>query len=663
MTVTSEAPSRTTIDDSSTKAATATRDEWQPARRPRRLAGALLAAGACYLAASVAVWSHVWFGHPSSTSTCGCGDSSLFTWFLAWPAHAIAHGLDPWYTASLGHPSGVNLLANTSVLAVGTVLAPVTWLFGPIVTLNVALTLAPFLSALAMFVLVRRWVRWAPAAFVAGLLYGFSPFVLVSLVDAHLMLGMAFVPPLVVACLDELLFRHPERPAAVGALLGVLLVLQFFLGTELLALTAVVVGCGLVVLGVSAAARRRRPDPVGTRRAATGLAVGGVVACCLLALPAWFALAGPAHFSGLVWPGARLASAGTTEGAFFLPSPPLSTGFFGPVMARVIGGTQGPVLSFQYLGIGAVLVAAVGLILWRRDRRLRFFGAMAVVTAVLSLGAKAGQPLPWHAFASLPLLQNVTPSRFVLFTVLAVAAMLGIVVDHCHDAVVARGRRWRAPALVAGAAVAAVALVPVGTYVGRSLPIATQPVVVPTWFRTVSPHVAADQVVLVLPAPFAITQSAMTWQALDGMQYSMVGQGGPGGVLARAGADGPGQAAIVDTTFHFGPVPRLAAQDVVSVRAALRAWGTTMIVVPDQPALPDYERIRSVPVAAALLTAATGVRPSHEADAWVWTGVQRRLPVADMTTAQLQACTDGLAPWGAGAVEHAVGCVSLVLGA
>ena len=115
------------------------------------------------------------------------------------------------YSTAMHYPGGVNLLANTSVVAIGLLLAPVTWLFGPIATLNVALTLAPALSALSMYVLLRRWVAWAPAAFVGGLLYGFSPFILVTLTDAHLMLGMAVVPPLVVACLDELLFRQRRQ--------------------------------------------------------------------------------------------------------------------------------------------------------------------------------------------------------------------------------------------------------------------------------------------------------------------------------------------------------------------------------------------------------------------------------------------------------------------
>ncbi len=120
------------------------------------------------------VWSSAW-RHPTSTTTCGCGDTSLFTWFLEWPAYAISHGLNPFYSTAMHVPVGVNLLANTSVVAIGVLLAPVTWLFGPVATLNVALTLAPALSALSMFVLLRRWVTWTPAAFVGGLLYGFSP--------------------------------------------------------------------------------------------------------------------------------------------------------------------------------------------------------------------------------------------------------------------------------------------------------------------------------------------------------------------------------------------------------------------------------------------------------------------------------------------------------
>ncbi len=80
---------------------------------PAHQAHPLLLASAAYLMLSLIVFSSVWARHPTSTTTCGCGDSSLFTWFLEWPAYAIPHGLNPLYSTAMFHPSGVNLPANT----------------------------------------------------------------------------------------------------------------------------------------------------------------------------------------------------------------------------------------------------------------------------------------------------------------------------------------------------------------------------------------------------------------------------------------------------------------------------------------------------------------------------------------------------------------------
>ena len=207
----------------------------------RRVRGwrSLVAGGIGYLALSVGLWWNVWSTHPTSVTTCGCGDTSLFTWFLEWPAYAMSHGTNPLYSTHLFHPGGINLLSNTAEVGLGIVLAPVTWLFGPIATLNVALTLSPALSAFAMYVLLRRWVSWAPAAFLGGLLYGFSPFVLVSLTDAHLMLGMAAMPPLLVLFLDELFVRQRWRPWVTGLAIGAVALVQFTLGTEVLVITGI----------------------------------------------------------------------------------------------------------------------------------------------------------------------------------------------------------------------------------------------------------------------------------------------------------------------------------------------------------------------------------------------------------------------------------------
>ncbi len=332
------------------------------------------------------------------------------------------------YSTAMHYPGGVNLLANTSVVAIGLLLAPVTWLFGPIASLNVALTLAPTLSAVSMYVLLRRWVTWAPAAFVGGLLYGFSPFILVTLTDAHLMLGMAVVPPLVVACLDELLFRQRRKPVPTGVVLGLLLTVQFFIGTEVLVITVLMGVVGVVLIVAYSAWRRPSELRAHAGYAATGLSAGAAVALLLLVIPAWYALSGPSHFGSSVWPGliGRIArKQRTVPNYFFFRWSPLNSAV-ATAHDRIVGGYQGPVLSYQYFGTWMAVVVVGGTAAWWRDRRLWLFGAVAAVSAVLSLGSRAGEWLPWKSLQNLPILENVVPYRFVLITYLAVAVMLAL---------------------------------------------------------------------------------------------------------------------------------------------------------------------------------------------------------------------------------------------
>ncbi len=78
------------------------------------------------------LWWSVWSSHPPVTTTCGCGDAARFLWFFEWPAFALTHGHCLSTRSALFHPAGINLLNDTSVLALGVVLTPVTWLFGPV---------------------------------------------------------------------------------------------------------------------------------------------------------------------------------------------------------------------------------------------------------------------------------------------------------------------------------------------------------------------------------------------------------------------------------------------------------------------------------------------------------------------------------------------------
>jgi hypothetical protein len=536
----------------------------------------------------------------------------------------------------------------------------------------VALTLSPFLSALAMYALLRRWVSWAPAAFVGGLLYGFSPFVLLSLTDGHLMLGTAFVPPLLVACLDEALVRQRQRPVVIGLVIGLLVTVQFFIGSEVLAIVAIALAIGIVLVLLYGL---RHPDLVRPRVGHAVVAVGtaAITSIVLLAYPVWFAFRGPAHLSGPIWGPHSVISYGGNQlkGYLLPPSPdPAAT-----ALAHHFGGYQAPVLSGQYFGIGLVVVLIAGVVLWRRDRRLWLFGLVGAVCVPLSIGLEFHRWTPWRLFVHLPMMNNVIPARFVIVTYLAAAVMLGVIVDHVY----ADARRWRnaRPAgptvgtqpgmrsmssgfvgAMAGAVVAAVALVPIASYYTDYLPLTATPVVLPTWFRTIAPHLDSGQVVLAFPVPFAFKQSAMTWQAVDRMQYSMVGGGGPQSLIARAGKEQTGQTYIGNISISDSDTPQpITPEEIAAVRDALDGWGVTTVVVPDQSGLPVYERVHLVRSIAVLMTAATGQRPVRQSGAWVWTGVQQAGPAVLSSATRLAQCSAGPVGGTPASIERSTQCV------
>ena len=640
----------------------------------------VLVAGCAYLLLSVLLWWNVWSTHPTSVTTCACGDSSEFTWFLAWPAYAISHGLSPFYSTAMGYPHGVNLLANASDMVTGVLGAPITWIFGPIATFNVALTLGPVASALAMFVLLRRWVTWAPAAFVGGLFYGFSTAILISATAGFAMISTEVVPPLIVLCLDELLIRQRRRPVATGIVLGLLVTLQFFIYSEVLLITAIMAAVGVVLIVAYAALTRPEVLRARVRNAVVGVASGAVTALVLLAYPVWYAVAGPAHISGLIWPGSYFAALRnqSVELKDLLVPLPAASGVHANAVLHLGSSYQGPLISFQYFGIGLLIVVVGGCIAWRWDRRLWLFGAIGLVSIVFSLGATKPY-LPWEVFKHLPLFDNVDAAHFVLITYLAVAVMLGLIVEHTYASVSGRprtargahgqpGSGWwsrmpRASGAVAAVVVALVALVPPAVYLAQTVPFTTRPVVLPNWFRTVAPRPgrppgAPDhgRAVPVEGQPDDLAGGQP--DALFDGQRRRAGRHPP---ASRGGA--PRSHRHLRCNFSPGRLPPTelhwlaSTNNIAAVRRALREWGVTMVVIPDQPSLPGYDQIPSVTLPAALITAATGKPPIHQADAWVWTGVNHLPPTPIPSTHRISVCIVREGTHGVEAVGTATRCV------
>ena len=161
------------------------------------------------------VWARVWFGWPPGRyghlRVRGPGPDHLVA-----PVGAVRPGprARPVLLDSLFAPDGINLVDNTSSLLPALLLSPVTVLFGPVVSFNVAVTVAPALNAWCAYAAIRPVHRPAAPAFAGGLLYGFWPFVLTSSFVGHLQFAVLFFPPLLFLVLYEIAGRDgPGRTA------------------------------------------------------------------------------------------------------------------------------------------------------------------------------------------------------------------------------------------------------------------------------------------------------------------------------------------------------------------------------------------------------------------------------------------------------------------
>ncbi|MCU1489916.1 MAG: hypothetical protein JWM85_1321 [Acidimicrobiaceae bacterium] len=506
---------------------------------------ALLAYAAIGLIANGSTWP----GDAARIADCACGgkeDPAQTAWFLAWTPYALFHGHNPWLTGWIDLPAGANLAQNTSMPLLGLITSPLTLLVSPVASENLLRWLAFPLSAFAMFAVLRRWTSWAWAAFAGGLLYGFSPY-MVGQASVHLNLSFVPLPPLIFYALYELVIRQQHSALRWGLIFGALSVAQFYVSPEILATTGLTAAVALVCLVIF----KPMAVPLRAGHALAGLVVGGFVLAVLIAYPVYLMTIGPLHYSG--------PSQGVHEvfNADLLgPILPTVSQLVAPhrlanIGSALVGGRPDVDENGSYLGFPLLALVAYALVRYRRQRWIPFCVLMAAIMFVFSLGPSLtvdgklhhlSFTLPFAYLRRLPLVQDVLPVRIALYVTFFVAVLLALGLDAFHDTLVrsrahvlAGPRRGPRRALVLGEAVvgAAVGLVAVVSLLPRwpypSLSATALPAESPAGLAAIP----AGTAVLTYPYATQFTDTAMLWQADDGMRFKLFGS-----YILRRGARG-----------------------------------------------------------------------------------------------------------------------------
>ncbi|MFC8846160.1 MULTISPECIES: hypothetical protein [unclassified Micromonospora] len=531
-------------------------------------------------------------------------DQALYEWFLAVDSRALLgdFGL---LTDRLNAPDGVNLMANTSVIALGVAFAPVTLLFGAPVTFALLAGLNLAGTALAWHLLFTRILgaRRLAAALGAGLC-GFGPGI-VSQTNSHLHMTAQWLVPVIVWLVVRLLraadpLGGPDRRGMLTSAVGLAAVIsvQVFVGEEVLFLCALT----LLVMAVAyALADRALP-----RRALPGFAGGMLIAAglalLLLGYPLWFQFAGPQGVAdGMFSPhyfSADLASWWTVS--------PLSVAGSDEA-ARL---TTGPAEYNTFLG-WPLLVVTLGCAVWLGRRPLVLacaagalvMGALSLGPDVVVAGDRTSVPGPYALLGGLPVVDGALPMRFALAVLPLAATLLVLAVDRALRGI---GRARRLVPAAVGLALLPILPAPLPTVERPALP---EFISAGHWRECVRP----GGVLVPVPLPTPKEPWPMRWATAADAAFGMpegffIAPYGKGGTAAMGTWKRP-TSYLLSEVARRGGRPAIGDSERRQAARDAERWGASCFALADGTRHADDLR--------ATLDQLYG--PAERvADAWIW---------------------------------------------
>ncbi|MFI7547852.1 hypothetical protein [Actinoplanes sp. NPDC049599] len=536
-------------------------------------------------------------------------DQAFFEWMLAHGARVLTDGVYPFFSDRMNYPDGVNMMANTSVLAVSLPMTPITVLFGPHVAFNAFLTLALAITGISWYlVLSRQFVTSRLAAWVGALFATFAPS-MISHAGGHPNIVSQFLVPLIIW--RTLALRRPGRAVRNGLLLAGLLVWQAFINLEILFMTAVGLGIFCVVMAIS----RRRSEPGEIKHFLRGLGIAGSVTLAVLAYPLCVQFFGPQSYHGLPefvrYFGADLGSftayaqrsvAGNSITAGRLAQNAAEeNAFFGWGLVILFFG----LVAWMRRSVAIVALAGVAL----------FFGAMSLGPRIRLNGVDTGVPGLWSLLHSVPILNSAVPTRWALAIAPIVAIVLALGCQRASDLMKAQPAA-RGPVRVAMITAVAMALVPLTPTPLRTTPMDPVPEFVTSgaWKQ----YVDDEHTLVALPLPDSSYPDPMRWSAYTGQDmriasaYALLPNQNPLDPTDRSALFAPPwrpTSGLMTSIKQGNPIPEITETRREMTLADLRYWKAGVVVL--TPQVRDIEMLRA-------MTDLLGFQPTWTGGAWIW---------------------------------------------
>jgi hypothetical protein len=523
-----------------------------------------------YAVLSVIVTIQLWRDPNGRVLASNDDDHGVFLYVLAYGERVLFHGANPFFSDRLNAPDGVNMMANTSLLALSLPMAPITHFFGPGVSVAVLITLGLAGTAAAWYwVLSRHLVRSRLAAWIGGLWCGFAP-TMISHANGHVNFVSQWVLPFIVW--QVLRLREPGRAWRGGLILAGLIIIQTFINEESLLFTALALGVFLVAYAAMSPRRAWREAPQFVK----GSAVAGVASLAVLAYPLWFQFRGPGNYHGQPFAPGQYATDLLSIGAF----PRQSLAGNGALARHLSVSATEDNTFFGPVGLLMIIVSIV--VLWR-SVAARAAAISAFVLLIVSMGPRlrianwaSPIPLPFGLVSHVPVIDLVSVTRFAMVPATIAGVLLALATDKMRTA---PRRKWRL--FRAGLILALVPLIPkpLPVVAGDPLPaFLTQG----TWRQ----YVTEGRSLVPVPLPEVTTgRTGMRWASLSGLQFPVPRGYFMGPVNPPADRTGSWNAPrrftsdLLYSVREYGIAPQLTETDKARIRADLSYWRAAVVVL------------------------------------------------------------------------------------